>query len=157
MLKKMAKRVKIKTAVVFIVFLAALFALQPVSADEAENLEIKPSYVFQDKAGRDPFEPRYEKEVAPAFKEVDITTFSLQGITTDDRGMKAALFKSRSGNPFGYIFIGDKLYGENDQVISDVTGEIKSDKEALLRQGDREVLFKIEEDVSGPDIRPGEK
>jgi hypothetical protein len=158
MLKKKAKRAKMNIGMVFIAFFLALFSQgTAAAADEADNLEIKPAYIFQNKSGRDPFEQRSKKEIAPAFKEVDITTFSLQGITTDNKGMKAALFKSRSGNPFGYIFIGDKLYGENDQVIPDVTGEIKSDKEVLLLQGDREVLFKLEEDVSGPNIRPGVK
>jgi hypothetical protein len=121
-----------------------------------DDFEIKPVYVFENKAGRDPFEPRYKTEATQSMADVDITTFSLQGIT-DSKGTQAALFTSKSGNPFGYIFIEGKLYGENDKVISDVSGEIKENAEVLLIQGDREVLFKLNERQNGPNIRPDTK
>ena len=91
--------------------------------------------------------------MAPAVVEVDISTFLLIGIT-NSQDVKAALFRSKSGSPFGYIFMNGKLQGENERIISDVAGEIKSDEEVVLIQGDREVLFKLSTDVSGPNIRP---
>jgi hypothetical protein len=131
-------------------------AVTAVTAGAPDDFEIKPVYIFVNKAGRDPFEPRYKTEAAPAMVDVDITTFSLQGIT-ESKGMQAALFKSKSGNPFGYIFIDGRLYGENDRVIPDVSGEIRENQQVLLVQGDREVLFKLDEQLNGPDIRPDTK
>jgi hypothetical protein len=158
MLKKSAQRYIIYNIILYIMAFTAVFLLPCAagSAETADDFEIKPVYIFVDKAGRDPFEPRYKTEVAPAMVDVDITTFSLQGIT-ESKGMQAALFKSKSGSPFGYIFIDGKLYGENDRIIPDVSGEIKENQQVLLVQGDKEVLFKIDEQLDGPNIRPDTK
>jgi hypothetical protein len=159
MLKKRHKSYIIKNGIINIMVLTAVFFIAGTTTGAAESedeFEIKPLYIFEDKAGRDPFEPRHRKEAVPAMMSVDITTFSLQGIT-ESRGMLAALFKSKSGNPFGYIFMDGKLYGENDRVIPDIAGEIKANNEVLLIQGDREVLFKLDENTDGPNIRPDTK
>jgi hypothetical protein len=160
-LKKRQKGGRIVKNTVVAACVAALFCPVIISAADnaagTDEFEIKPAYIFQNKAGRDPFEPRYKREAVPAMAEIDITAFSLQGITIDAGGGKAALFRSKSGNPFGYIFMDGKLYGENDQVIPDVAGEIRPTNEVLLIQGDKEVLFKLEEDT-GPgsrNISPG--
>jgi hypothetical protein len=158
MLKKGMQRYIINKSLLFIaVFTGMLLLPCAVMPDDTINdFEIKPAYDFVYKAGRDPFEPRYKTEAAPAMIDVDITTFSLQGIT-ESKGAQAALFKSKSGNPFGYIFMDGKLYGENERVIPDVTGEIKENAEVLLVQGDKEVLFKLDDQVDGPNIRPDTK
>ena len=154
MLKKSKKSYIIK--VIILLFIVALSKPVFIVAEEEEmDFDIKPIYQFQNKSGRDPFEPRYKKELAPAVVEVDISTFLLIGITKSE-GANAALFKSKSGNPFGYIFINGKLYGENERIIPDIAGEIKSDSEVVLVQGDREVLFKLSEDGGGPNIRPND-
>ena len=158
MLNNGAQRYIIYNIILYIMAFLAAFLLPgtAAAAETADDFEIKPVYVFVDKAGRDPFEPRYKTEAAPAMVDIDITTLSLQGIT-ESRGVQAALFKSKSGNPFGYIFIDGKLYGENDRIIPDVSGEIKENQQVLLIQGDREVLFKIDEQLDGPNIRPETK
>jgi hypothetical protein len=158
MLKKCAQKYIIRNIILYIIAFITVF-LMPCPANRAaaaDDFEIKPVYIFVNKAGRDPFEPRYKTEAAPAMVDVDITTFSLQGIT-ESKGLQAALFKSKSGNPFGYIFIDGKLYGENDRIIPDVSGEIKENQQVLLIQGDREVLFKLDEQIDGPNIRPDTK
>lgn len=158
MLKNGMQRDIIYKNIIYIALFVLVFLL-PCSAraaDMTDDFEIKPVYVFVNKAGRDPFEPRHKTQAAPAMMDVDITTFSLLGIT-ESKGMQAALFKSKSGNPFGYIFIDGKLYGENDRVIADVSGEIKQNEEVLLIQGDREVLFKLDDRNNGPNIRPDTK
>jgi hypothetical protein len=157
MLKKRNERYIIEKSIINMVLFIAISMVSPVfGSDFNDEFEIKPAYIFENKAGRDPFEPRTKKESFPAMVEVDITTFSLQGIT-ESRGMKAALFKNRSGSTFGYIFIDGKLYGENDTVIPYVNGEIKESGEVILIQGDREVIFRLNEDPQGPNIRPDTK
>ncbi|HDQ26546.1 MAG TPA: hypothetical protein ENN43_07370 [bacterium] len=152
MLKKKAKEYIITIITVFFCLLSVTEAA--ASSNSAGALEVRPVYIFENKSGRDPFRPRSMQDEFPAIVEVSITAFSLQGITTDSLGTKAALFRSRSGTDFGYIFINGRLYGENNNVITGIAGEVRSDREVLLIQGDREVLFRLEEFQGGPNIRP---
>jgi hypothetical protein len=115
----------------------------PLMADDADAaFIIKPFYVFQNKAGRDPFTPRFKTGVFPSAVTVDISTFSLMGITRSGNEM-AALFVSKSGVQTGYIFMNGKLTADNNITVSDVAGNFKSDSEILLKQGDKEVLFSL--------------
>ena len=153
MLKKKKQRYIIIWCIIYS-FLYSLFAI--VFAQEQELVfEIKPVYEFNFKAGRDLFEPRILKHQIPAIVDVDISTFKLMGIT-ESNGVKTALFMSRSGSSFGFIFIDGVLYGENNKQISGISGEIKSNEEVILRQGDKEVLFKLTPDIEGPNIKPEE-
>lgn len=125
-----------------------------IAVDSGDDFTVKPSYIFQNKAGRDPFVPRFIKETSFSILAVDITTLSIMGVS-ESLGVKTALFRTKSGMSFGYIFTDGRLYGDNDLQIADVTGEFKSDFEILLRQGDREVLFRLpSETTNGPNIRP---
>ncbi len=137
------------------VFLSAAVMPSFSFAEENNSLfEIKPLYVFQNKGSRDPFIPRYKTGVFPSALTVDISTFSLLGIT-ESRGEKAALFKSKSGVQLGYVFMNGKLMAENDVNVSDVAGEFRGSMEILLRQGDKEVLFKLaKQPTTSPNIRP---
>lgn len=138
----------------YAVILAAL--LMPVCAlagDADGKFDIKPLYIFQNSGGRDPFSPRYKQETFPTVLAVDITTLTLLGIT-ESNNIRTALFKSKIGSNFGYIFTGGRLYGDNDEIITDIAGEFKNDMEVLLRQGDREVLFKLTDNPAGsPNIK----
>lgn len=152
MLKKKEQRYIILKIICF--FLYGLFVINCIFAQEQELVfEIKPVYEFNFKAGRDPFEPRILKQQIPAIVNVDISTFKLLGIT-ESNGTKTALFMSRSGSTFGFIFIDGMLYGENNKQIPGVSGEIKNNEEVLLKQGDKEVLFKLMQDIEGPNIKP---
>ena len=135
--------------------LSVFLGFAVIKAEEnADDFTVKPIYIFQNKAGRDPFTPRFEKENSFSISAVDITTLSIQGVS-ESNGIKTALFRTKSGMTFGYIFTEGKLYGDNDVEITDVNGEFKSDFEVMLRQGDREVLFRLPSEASdGPNIRP---
>jgi hypothetical protein len=152
MLKKYFKRYIM--ALNCALFLGAL--LMPVWAKAGavdEQFEIKPLYIFQNSGGRDPFSPRYKQETFPTVLKVDITTLTLLGIT-ESNNIRTALFKSKIGSNFGYIFTGGKLYGDNEEIITDIAGEFKSNIEVLLRQGDGEVLFKLADNPAGsPNIK----
>lgn len=153
MLKKKKQRYIIIWSIICF-FLYGLFAIICVFAQEEELVfKIKPIYEFNFKAGRDPFEPRILKQQIPAIVDVDISTLKLLGIT-ESKGVKTALFMSRSGSAFGFIFIDGVLYGENNKQILGISGEIKSNEEVLLKQGDKEVLFKLTKDIEGPNIKP---
>ena len=153
MLKKKKQRYIIISNIIFL-FLYNLFIVINIFAQEQELVfEIKPVYEFNFKAGRDPFEPRILNQQIPVIVDVDISTFKLMGIT-ESQGVKTALFMSRSGTSFGFIFIDGVLYGENNRQIPGITGEIKNNEEVLLRQGDKEVLFKLTHDIEGPNIKP---
>ncbi|MCX8092787.1 MAG: hypothetical protein N3E50_01310 [Candidatus Goldbacteria bacterium] len=155
MLKK-SRQIYIIICMIISSFSCGLFYVIDIFAQEQELIfEIKPIYEFTFKAGRDPFEPRILKEQIPAMIDVDISTFKLMGIT-ESQGVKTALFMSRSGSTFGFIFIDGVLYGENNKKIPGITGEIKNKEEVLLIQGDKEVLFKLTPDIEGPNIKPEE-
>ncbi len=151
--KELKKDIILKGIIIVIVLLNSIFVL--ADDKDIEEFAIKPLYVFSNKGKRDPFKPRYKKEVIPVIDTIDISTLVLQGIT-ETRQSKAALFKTASGSDVSYIFINGKMYRENEEVISDIKGEIKNDKEVVLKQGDKEILFKLSDDVTGPDIRPGQ-
>jgi hypothetical protein len=153
MLKQKNKRyiMTVISALLLSVFSGTAFI---AADDNGDDFVVKPIYIFQNKASRDPFVPRFEKDSSYSISAVDITTLSIQGVS-ESNGVKTALFRTKSGISFGYIFTDGKLYGDNDMEIADVTGEFKSDFEVLLRQGDREVLFRLpSENSGGPDIRP---
>jgi hypothetical protein len=134
-------------------FTGVLLVPAQIRADAGgEKLEIKPLYIFRNISGRDPFSPRYMEGKFPAIVSVDITVLKLLGITRSGNVM-TALFKSKSGSNFGYIFTGGKLYGDNDALITGIAGEFKSDTEIMLRQGDIEMHYKLDADPAGsPDI-----
>ncbi|MCE5301458.1 MAG: hypothetical protein LLG37_11405 [Spirochaetia bacterium] len=136
---------KIFTALLTVAGLAFLSGSARLLAAEQqdESLEIKPVYIFQNKGNRDPFVPRFRQEALSSVAMVDITTFTLLGITTDSQGRRAALFRSKSGSTSGYVFLEGRLYGDNDEEVNYISGEWKGERDILLRQGDREVLFKM--------------
>ncbi|HPD18099.1 MAG TPA: hypothetical protein PLF61_00365 [Candidatus Goldiibacteriota bacterium] len=157
----MLKKKKQRYIIICVFLCFFLFVLSGINYVLAQNQEqdvffdIKPIYEFGFKAGRDPFEARIQKQQIPAIIDVDISTFKLIGIT-ESQGIKTALFMCRSGTPFGFIFVDGTLYGENNKQIHGISGEIKSNDEVLLRQGDKEVLFKLTQDIEGPNIKPEE-
>lgn len=142
-------------AVMSALLTGVLFTPAIIKAESAgDDFTVKPIYIFQNKAGRDPFSPRFVKDSSFSISAVDITTLSIQGVS-ESNGVRTALFRTKSGMSFGYIFVDGRLYGDNDLEIADVTGEFKNDFEVLLRQGDREVLFRLpSETTGGPNIRP---
>jgi hypothetical protein len=155
MLKKRRQRYIIIWYIIYLFLYGSLILVNVLAQEQELFFEIKPIYEFSFKAGRDPFEPRILKQQIPAIVDIDISTFKLVGIT-ESQGVKTALFMSRSGSSFGFIFVDGVLYGENNKKIPGITGEIRSKDEVLLRQGDREVLFKLTVDIEGPNIKPEE-
>lgn len=153
MLKRVIKRYIM--TMISALLLSVILGFVVIKADDlGDDFTVKPIYIFQNKAGRDPFSPRFEKESSYSISAVDITTLFIQGVS-ESNGIKTALFRTKSGISFGYIFSDGRLYGDNDMEIAGVTGEFKNDFEVLLRQGDREVLFRLPSEVTnGPNIRP---
>ena len=133
---------------------AVLVPVCALADDDNSAFEIKPLYIFQNKAGRDPFTPRYRTGVLPSMLKVDISTFTLVGITQSN-GSRAALFRSKTGVQTGYIFMDGRLTTDNDVVVTDVAGVFKNDTEIMLKQGDKEVLFTLPKTPPvSPIIRP---
>lgn len=151
MLKKELKKFIILIGTLVILYLTNFLIL--ADDKDADEFTIKPLYVFSNKGKRDPFKPRYKKDVIPVVDTVDISSLILLGIT-ETKQSKAALFKTASGSDVSYIFINGNMYKENEEIIIDIKGEIRNEKEVLLKQGDKEILFKLSDEVTGPDIRP---
>jgi hypothetical protein len=155
MLKKVFKRLIIGVALIFIL-LCPVFSDEPKTqqVDDADFV-IKPGYSFTNLINRDPFVPKYKRtEELNVVAKVNISALSLVGITRSN-GEKAALFKSTIGDAFGYIFINGVFYGSNDTVIEGISGEIKNDSEVILMQGDKEIVFTLNNDtVTDYNIRP---
>ncbi len=134
-----------------VVLLAGLTVKIP--AEVTGEFEIRPRYEFKYKAERDPFYPPYKKDPYKKPPEVDVTTFTLVGIT-ESGGIKTALFVSKGGRKLGYIFTNGRLYAENNMKITGVEGEIKGSQEVVLIQGDNEVVFELADNLQGPNIGP---
>ena len=69
---------------------------------------------------------------------------------------KSALLRTTGGFLFSYIFEDGRLFGDNSKVIEGVSGKILNDNELLLKQGDKEIIFKLEKDMTGYNILPEE-
>ena len=86
---------------------------------------------------------------------VQISSLMLEGITITGknksalRGLPAVFFSN-------YIFEDGRLFGDNSKVIEGVSGKILNDNELLLKQGDKEIIFKLEKDMTGYNILPEE-
>ncbi len=149
MLKKSFKRYIIEkiVTVAILFFTCQIMASDtgnvPVSTNE-NDIVIKPLYVFENKGNRDPFISRANQQVFPQLKILDISALKLYGIM-ESEGRRSALFGNKSGNSFGYILKDGEFYEENNNIVPDVKGDIKSDKEVLLIQGDKEILFKLQD------------
>ncbi len=123
------------------------------SNQETDELTVRPAYIFTNKGGRDPFSPRYMAQPIPAFVKIDITSLALLGVT-ETNGMQAALFVNKTGQSVGFVFMNGKMYGDNDEEITGISGEIRNHSEVLLLQGDREVLYTITPQLNSLNIRP---
>ena len=110
----------------------------------AGDFLIQPLYSFKNKTGKDPFEAVFKKENMPAAINLDIASFVLVGIAGDGEDV-TALFKNEGGGDFGYKFREGKLYGENNLVIENITGEMNKNNEVVLVQGDKEITFTMRE------------
>jgi hypothetical protein len=135
--------------------LCPVFSLETVQQSDDTDYVIKPQYIFSNKAGRDPFMPKFKKMgEMNASDKINISALSIVGIT-ESKGEKAALFKTTIGDPFGYIFFDGVFYGPNDTVVDGISGEIKNSNEVLLVQGDKEIIFTLNSDtVTTYSIRP---
>jgi hypothetical protein len=153
MLKKDYKKYIMVLKIFLILFFCLCFSFARAIENSEDEFVIKPSYIFKNKGNRDPFKPRYKANILPVVENISISTLVLQGIT-ETQETKAALFKSSSENT-SYILMDGKLYRENEEVVPDIFGEIISEKEVVLRQGDKEIIFKLSDDVTGPNISPG--
>ena len=141
MLKNRKKQFIIKLIYISI---SVLFSGMLFASSETINYEIKPKYSFANKGGRDIFTPRNDMEVN-YMERVDISALRLNGISGIN-GTKAALFGTKSSSEFGYVFMNGALLGENEEIVQGITGEVRNDKEVMLRQGDKEILFKLPDD-----------
>lgn len=151
MLKNISEKYIIKI-LIYCVFMGCLWG-NLFSSQEPDELTVKPAYIFTNKGGRDPFSPRHMAEPVPAFVKIDITSLALLGVT-ETNGVQAALFVNKTGQSVGFVFMNGKMYGDNDEEISGITGNIKSHSEVLLVQGDREVLYTLTPQINSLNIRP---
>ncbi|PKL92312.1 MAG: hypothetical protein CVV21_03090 [Candidatus Goldiibacteriota bacterium HGW-Goldbacteria-1] len=134
--------------------ITAVFAM-PVIA-EIGDFSAKPIFEYKVESGRDPFSPRQLIKYVRGQSNVQISSLMLEGITiTGNR--KSALLRTTGGFMFSYIFEEGKLYADNSKVIEGITGKILNQYEVLLQQGDREILFKLEKDMTGYNIGPEEE
>lgn len=161
MLKKRGKRLIIVT-LVFLSIIASIFCLFGLllaaadSAAEDENdFTIKPNYEYRHNIGRDPFRGFDRVQDVDILKKVDISSLVLSGISKID-GEYAAIFRNRTGETYGYMLVGGKLLGQNDIPIEGITGEVKDERSVQLKQGDKEIVFTLPEELVPTIIKPTE-
>jgi len=136
----------------FAVFLAVIFFPANSSAD-VSDFTAKPAFEYKVESGRDPFSPKQLITYVRGQSNVQISSLMLEGITITGTN-KSALLRTTGGFLFSYIFKDGKLYGDNSKVIEGVSGRILNNNELLLKQGDKEIIFKLEKDMTGYNILP---
>ncbi len=114
-------------------------------------------YSYAANRRREPFIPlvakKQEKEkkkevILSQGKEVEvikIDSLRLSGIILDKKE-QMAVFHDKVG--FGYIFKKGKLFGQNHQIISNITGSVKDKKVILVENGEMR-SFKLGEGIIG--------
>jgi hypothetical protein len=143
---------RLKKLELFFVILSVVFFA--ASGDVmCQQYSSAPIFHFKNETGRDPFSARQLLINMEQKNDLQISTLMLEGITNTG-SRKTALFSTTGGFKSGYIFEDGALYGDNDKVIEGITGKILNKDEIILRQGDKEVIFKLDKDVSGYNIRP---
>jgi hypothetical protein len=156
MLKKARKGTLAFTAAAVMAAILCTFVFAYADIGDSEELTVKPIYEFSNKSKRDPFVPRQFRNLLQSNRDVVISTLLLEGITLTNES-KTALFMNRSGGNFSYILADGIFYGENNTPIPEITGEIRNENEVMLRQGDREILFKMSKEATGSDIKPSDE
>jgi hypothetical protein len=106
-------------------------------------LQTGPQPVYQPKGRRDPFLQPWAGKLHKVTEQVDIENLKLTGIIRNPQ-RALALFSSRTGPKFGYLLKGDRLYRENFQPVPEITGEVSNPQKVILRQGDREIIFRLD-------------
>ncbi len=112
-----------------------------VSVAEDEKL-FKPQASYQVKGRRDPF---VQPQTGPAhniMNRTDIAVLRLTGVIYHPQ-RSLALFTTQSGPKFGYLLKNGRLYGENNQSVAGITGEILNRNEVELKQGDDRIVFRL--------------
>ncbi len=138
----------------FAVFFAVIF-LPVNSGAEVSDFSAKPVFEYKVESGRDPFSPKQLVTYVRTQSNVQISSLMLEGITINGKN-KSALLRTTGGFLFSYIFEDGRLFGDNSKVIEGVSGKILNDNELLLKQGDKEIIFKLEKDMTGYNILPEE-
>jgi len=111
-----------------------------LAADETEALLLQPRY--EARGRRDPFVQPKAGRLHQVMERVDISTLRLTGVIRNPK-QALALFVSQSGSKFGYLLKGGRLYRENQQVIPDITGKVINPRKVVLKQGDKQIVFKL--------------
>ena len=99
--------------------------------------------VYKIEGRRDPFLQPWTGKLHKVTEQVDIENLKLTGIIRNPR-RAMALFSSRIGPKFGYLLKGDRLYRENFQPVPGIIGEISNPQKVVLKQGDREIIFRLD-------------
>ncbi|MFP4466530.1 MAG: hypothetical protein ACLFP1_05720 [Candidatus Goldiibacteriota bacterium] len=147
MLKKHEKSFIINIIGVILVFIL----ISPVIAEDEDVFVIKPFYEF--KGGRDLFSPKIERDLLQSSSQVDIGSLKLEGIISG-RDIETALFIGKSGVKFGYILRNGEFFRENEKKVEGIKGFIKNANEAVLIQGDKEIVFRLSDEFQQQYIRP---
>jgi len=109
------------------------------SSDEAF---FRPPVVYEARDRRDPFVQPQQGRLRNVLGRVDIDVLKLTGVIYNPR-RSLALFRTVTGPSFGYLLQGGKLFSENHQPVAGITGEVRNSEEAVLRQGDKEIVFRL--------------
>jgi len=111
-------------------------------ADSSETLQVKPQVKYMSKGRRDPFVKPLAGRLFNVMQKVDIETLRLTGVIRNSR-QAVALFASQSGPKFGFLLKNGKLYRENHQTVSGITGKVVNPGKVILKQGEKQIVFKL--------------
>lgn len=113
-------------------------------SDDSDNsrLLVRSKIAYHSKGRRDPFVQPRINNYHHLLGQVDIESLKLTGIIRNDQ-QATALFTTQTGPRFGYLLKQGKLYRENHQPVTGITGDVINPKQVVLRQGEREIIFKL--------------
>jgi Tfp pilus assembly protein PilP len=97
---------------------------------------------YEARGRRDPFVQPSAGRLNQVIENINIENLRLTGVIRNPK-QAMALFASQTGTKFGYVLKGTKLYRENHQAIPGITGKVLNPKEVLLKQGEKQIVFKL--------------
>jgi len=124
-----------------IIFKSSLWLLGIIILVNSLAVASEDNFTYKAKNRRDPFIQPSSRAIAKSGK-INIVNLKLVGMLRNPQKVMA-LFTAKTGPKFGYLFQDNRLFKENHQPIVGISGEINNPKEVVLRQGEKEVVFKL--------------
>lgn len=133
-------------ALVMLAAAAPLAAIERTSAEASrlrqtstlDQVSVKPLLLFGMRERQDPFMAYALVTVTASTEHFNIANITFSGLV-QVQDMPVALFKDNGGQT--YTLKGTQLHGPDNQRMAGVRGRVTAEKDVLLEQGERKIVF----------------